>query len=53
MSLSRTLELVAIAAVVSAVNTVTHEGETTWFDGVMAVSIYVLLPDGRHDLSWG
>ena len=40
---SSPLELVAIAAVVFAVNAVTHDGETTWFEGVMLVSIYVLL----------
>ena len=40
---SSPLELVAIAAVVFAVNAVTHDGETTWFEGVLLVSIYVLL----------
>ena len=30
-------------AVVFAVNAVTHDGETTWFEGVLLVSIYVLL----------
>jgi Ca2+:H+ antiporter len=25
------------------VNAVTHDGETTWFEGVLLVSIYVLL----------
>ena len=36
-------ELVAIAAVAFAVNAVTRDGETTWFEGVLLVSIYVLL----------
>ncbi|MEO8484394.1 MAG: calcium/proton exchanger [Acidobacteriota bacterium] len=40
---SSPLELVAIAAVVFAVNAVTHDGETNWFEGVLLVSIYVLL----------
>jgi Ca2+:H+ antiporter len=40
---SSPLELVAIAAVVFAVNSVTHDGETTWFEGVLLLSIYVLL----------
>ncbi len=39
---SNPLELVAIAAVVFAVNAVTRDGETTWFEGVLLVSIYVL-----------
>jgi len=40
---SSPLELVAIAAVAFAVNAVTRDGETTWFEGVLLVSIYVLL----------
>jgi Ca2+:H+ antiporter len=40
---SSPLELVAIVAVPFAVNAVTRDGETTWFEGVLLVSIYVLL----------
>ena len=40
---SSPLELVAIAAVAFAVSAVTRDGETTWFEGVLLVSIYVLL----------
>jgi Ca2+:H+ antiporter len=40
---SSPLELVAIAAVAFAVNAVTRDGETTWFEGVLLVSIYMLL----------
>jgi Ca2+:H+ antiporter len=40
---SSPLELVAIAAVVFAVNAVTHDGETTWFEGLLLLSIYALL----------
>jgi Ca2+:H+ antiporter len=37
------LELIAIAAVTFAVNAVARDGETTWFEGVMLLAIYVLL----------
>jgi len=37
------LELVAIGAVVFAVNAIAHDGETTWFEGVLLLAIYVLL----------
>jgi Ca2+:H+ antiporter len=40
---SSPLELVAIVAVVFGVTAVTQDGETTWFEGVLLVSIYVLL----------
>jgi Ca2+:H+ antiporter len=40
---SSPLELIAIAAVAFAVNAVTQDGETTWFEGVLLLSIYVLL----------
>jgi Ca2+:H+ antiporter len=40
---SSPLELVAIAAVAFAVNAVTHDGETTWFEGLLLLSIYALL----------
>jgi Ca2+:H+ antiporter len=39
---SSPLELVAIAAVVFAVNAIAHDGETTWFEGVLLLAIYVL-----------
>lgn len=37
------LELIAIAGVAFAVNTIAHDGETTWFEGVLLLAIYVLL----------
>ena len=40
---SSPLELIAIATVAFAVNAVTQDGETTWFEGVLLLSIYVLL----------
>ncbi len=40
---SSPLNYVAIAAVAFAANAVTRDGETTWFEGVLLVSIYVLL----------
>ena len=36
------LELVAIGAVVFAVNAIAHDGETTWFEGVLLLSTYAL-----------
>jgi Ca2+:H+ antiporter len=39
---SSPLELVAIVAVVFEVTAVIQDGETTWFEGVLLVSIYVL-----------
>jgi Ca2+:H+ antiporter len=36
------LELIAIAGVAFAVNTIAHDGETTWFEGVLLLAIYVL-----------
>jgi Ca2+:H+ antiporter len=39
---SSPLELVAIGAVVFAVNAIAHDGETTWFEGVLLLAIYVL-----------
>jgi Ca2+:H+ antiporter len=36
------LELVAIGAVVFAVNAIAQDGETTWFEGVLLLAIYVL-----------
>ncbi len=40
---SSPLELVAIAAVAFGVNAIAQDGETTWFEGVLLLAIYVLL----------
>jgi len=40
---SSPLELVAIGAVVCAVSAIAQDGETTWFEGVLLLAIYVLL----------
>lgn len=40
---SNPLELIAIAAVAFAVNSIAQDGETTWFEGVLLGSVYVLL----------
>ena len=37
------LELVAIVAVAITVSTVTRDGEATWFEGVLLLTVYVLL----------
>jgi Ca2+:H+ antiporter len=37
------LELVAVAAAVLIVNSVARDGETTWFEGVLLLAVYVLL----------
>lgn len=37
------LELIAIAAVAFSVNAITRDGETTWFEGVLLLAIYVIL----------
>ena len=37
------LELIAIAAVAFAVNTIAQDGETTWFEGLLLLAVYVLL----------
>ena len=39
---SSPLELVAIGAVVFAINAIANDGETTWFEGVLLLAIYVL-----------
>jgi Ca2+:H+ antiporter len=39
---SSPLELIAIAAVAFAVNSIAQDGETTWFEGVLLLSIYAL-----------
>lgn len=40
---SNPLELAAIAGSTFAVNSIALDGETTWFEGVMLVAVYVLL----------
>jgi Ca2+:H+ antiporter len=37
------LELIAIASVAFVVNTITRDGEATWFEGVLLIAVYVLL----------
>ncbi|MEO8453023.1 MAG: calcium/proton exchanger [Gemmatimonadota bacterium] len=37
------LELVAMAAATFAVNSIAQDGETTWFEGVLLIAVYVLL----------
>jgi Ca2+:H+ antiporter len=37
------LELIAIAGVSFAVNAIAQDGETTWFEGVLLLAVYVLL----------
>jgi Ca2+:H+ antiporter len=39
---SSPLELIAIGAVVFAINAIAHDGETTWFEGVLLLAIYAL-----------
>jgi Ca2+:H+ antiporter len=39
---SSPLELVAIGAVVFSVTAIAQDGETTWFEGVLLLAIYVL-----------
>jgi Ca2+:H+ antiporter len=36
------LELIAIVGAVFAVNAITRDGETTWFEGVLLVAVYAL-----------
>lgn len=36
------LELNAIAAVTFTVNAIAQDGETTWFEGVLLLAIYIL-----------
>jgi len=37
------IELIAIAAVAFAVNAIAHDGETTWFEGLLLLAVYVIL----------
>lgn len=37
------LELIAIAAVSFAVNAIAEDGETTWFEGILLLAVYVVL----------
>jgi Ca2+:H+ antiporter len=37
------LELIAIAGVAFVVNSIAQDGETTWFEGLLLLSVYVLL----------
>jgi Ca2+:H+ antiporter len=37
------LELIAIAGVAFAVNSIAQDGETTWFEGVLLLAVYALL----------
>ena len=40
---SNPLELMAIAGVAFTVDAIAHDGETTWFEGVMLLAVYLLL----------
>jgi len=40
--LTNPLELIAIVGAVLAVNAIASDGETTWFEGVLLVSVYCL-----------
>ena len=37
------LELMAIAGVAFTVDTIAHDGETNWFEGVLLLAVYLLL----------
>ncbi len=37
------IELIAIAAVAFIVNAIAHDGETTWFEGVLLIAVYIVL----------
>ena len=41
--LSNPLEMGAVAAVAFAVNAIAQDGETTWFEGVLLLGVYLLL----------
>jgi Ca2+:H+ antiporter len=40
---SNPLELIAIAGVAFAVNSISRDGETTWFEGVLLLAVYAIL----------
>lgn len=40
---SNPLELIAIAGVAFAVNSIAQDGETTWFEGLLLLAVYTLL----------
>jgi len=40
---NNTIELIAIAGVAFAVNAIAQDGETTWFEGVLLLAVYILL----------
>lgn len=40
---SNPLELIAVAAAAFAVNSIAQDGETTWFEGVLLLAVYILL----------
>lgn len=40
---SNPLELIAIAGVAFAVNSIAQDGETTWFEGLLLLAVYLLL----------
>lgn len=40
---SNPLELIAIASAAFVVNSIAQDGETTWFEGVLLVAVYLLL----------
>jgi Ca2+:H+ antiporter len=40
---SNPLELISVAAVAFAVNAIASDGETTWFEGVLLLAVYVIL----------
>ena len=40
---SNPLDLFAIASTVFIVNAISSDGETTWFEGLLLIGIYVLL----------
>lgn len=40
---SNPLELIAVSAVAFIVNAIAQDGETTWFEGVLLLAVYILL----------
>ncbi len=40
---SNPLELIAIAGVAFAVNSIAQDGQTTWFEGLLLIAVYALL----------